>query len=516
MTQRLTKLKEPFLNIPIHYFALIVSFLNLILFHFPIIKFVVGNVDSRSFNVAVILISLIILVFAANALVFYLLCYISRYFGKTILSLFFILNAISLYFINTYGVMIDETMMSNVINTNFNEAFSFFSFKFVVYVVVFGLLPSIYMIVARLRSVKFKQFIITFSATLLFSLIVLTINIGNIAWIHRHSEPLGSLLLPWSYTVNTARYYVHKYKQNRKEILLPDATIKNDEKAVLVLVIGESARRKNFSLYGYAKNTNPLLSATERLYHFDANSVATYTIAGVKAILEYEKTSKMYEPLPNYLQRTGIEVVWRTNNTGEPSTISVEKYQNADYLKQICAGDECGFDGMLLSGLKEQILESQKDKVFIVLHTSTSHGPDYFNKYPKHFEHFTPVCNRVELEKCSQEELYNAYDNTIVYTDYILYSVIKELNQLTDYKSTMIFVSDHGESLGENNLYMHGADMSFAPAEQYEIPFIVWVSDSNTKLKNIGTLSQHHVFHSVLKFLSIDSPVYKEEMNIFE
>ena len=110
----------------------------------------------------------------------------------------------------------------------------------------------------------------------------------------------------------------------------------------------------------------------------------------------------------------------------------------------------------------------------------------------------------------------NAYDNTIVYTDYLLHKIIEDLKSLTDYKSTMIFVSDHGESLGEKKLYMHGVPMKFAPKEQYEIPFIVWVSDSNTQVKNIDNLCQNYVFHSVLKFLSIQSPVYKEDMNIFE
>ncbi|RKV84795.1 MAG: phosphoethanolamine transferase, partial [Bacteroidetes bacterium] len=147
---------------------------------------------------------------------------------------------------------------------------------------------------------------------------------------------------------------------------------------------------------------------------------------------------------------------------------------------------------------------------------STSHGPSYSKKYPPQFETFSPVCNGVELSKCSAEELMNAYDNTIVYTDYILHKIIEDLKSLTDYKSTMIFVSDHGESLGEKNLYMHGVPMKFAPKEQYEIPFIVWVSDSNTQVKNIDNLCQNYVFHSVLKFLSIQSPVYKEDMNIFE
>lgn len=150
------------------------------------------------------------------------------------------------------------------------------------------------------------------------------------------------------------------------------------------------------------------------------------------------------------------------------------------------------------------------------MHTSTSHGPAYSKKYPSRFETFKPVCNSVELGKCSQEELINAYDNTIVYTDYILYSIIEDLKQLKEYKSTMIFVSDHGESLGEKNLYMHGVPISFAPKEQYEIPFIVWVSDHSRELKSNKTLTQNHVFHSVLNFLSIGSPIYNEEMNIYK
>ncbi len=122
----------------------------------------------------------------------------------------------------------------------------------------------------------------------------------------------------------------------------------------------------------------------------------------------------------------------------------------------------------------------------------------------------------MELGNCSHQELINAYDNTIVYTDYILHKVIEDLKDLKDYKSTMLFVSDHGESLGEKNLYMHGVPMSFAPKEQYEIPFIVWVSDGSKQLKPNKTTSQNYIFHSVLNFLNIQSLVYNEEMNIFK
>ncbi len=124
------------------------------------------------------------------------------------------------------------------------------------------------------------------------------------------------------------------------------------------------------------------------------------------------------------------------------------------------------------------------------------------------------MCESVELANCSHEELINAYDNTIVYTDYLLSKIIETLKELKDYKKTMLFVSDHGESLGEKNLYMHGLPMSVAPKEQYEIPFIIW-TDSTTQIKPATSLSQNHVFHSVLNFLEIESPVYNEDMNIF-
>ncbi|MGL4581936.1 MAG: sulfatase-like hydrolase/transferase, partial [Flavobacterium sp.] len=282
----------------------------------------------------------------------------------------------------------------------------------------------------------------------------------------------------------------------------------------VVLVIGESARRQNFSLYGYEKQTNPLLSKMDNLYHFDATSCATYTTAGVKCILEHQESNDLYEILPNYLYRNGVEVIWRTTNWGEPP-VHIENYKNKEALKQISEDQNSDYDQVLLAGLKQEILSSTKDKIFIVLHTSTSHGPQYNKKYPKEFETFTPVCNSVELANCSQTELVNAYDNTIVYTDYILSRVIEDLKELKQYKSTMLFVSDHGESLGEKNLYMHGLPMSIAPKEQYEIPFIVWVSDNSKKLKPNNNLSQQHVFHSVMNFLSVDSSIYNEQMNIF-
>ncbi|MDR1585359.1 MAG: phosphoethanolamine--lipid A transferase EptA [Prevotellaceae bacterium] len=502
-------------NLSLSRFAVVMSTLNFLLFHYPFFVFVFDNLDYKSINGIVTIVSLVILMLVANYFVFYLFLYLSKIAGKFLLALFFVINAIAVYFINTYSVIMDEGMIGNVLNTNYEEATSFFSVQLLFYIVLLGVIPCIFIIKTKIEKVTLKKFALTSSLTLLFIIILVFANAGSWLWIDKYSKQLGGLAMPWSYTVNIARFYTHKHRSNKKEILLPDATIKDDQKSVVVLVIGESARRQNFSLYGYKKNTNPLLSNTENVFRFDATSCATYTTVGVKCILEHQHTGELYEILPNYLYRNNVEVIWRSTNWGEPP-VHIKNYLKRDDLLPDCEGDACNYDEVLLSGLKEQILLSDKNKILIILHTSTSHGPTYSKKYPPQFEVFKPVCNSVELGNCSQEELINAYDNTIVYTDYLLHRIIEDLKQLEQYNSAMLFVSDHGESLGENNLYMHGMPLNIAPKEQYEIPFIVWVSDSTKQLKPNETLSQNHVFHSVLNFLNIQSPVYDEDMNIFE
>lgn len=507
-------LSRHFEEISTTHFALLMSLVNILCFHYPFYTFVFNNIDHGSWNGIELIFSLIVLMLAANALVFYIIFSLSRRIGKVLFVTSLLINAVALYFINSYGVIIDESMIGNVLNTNFEESGSFFSLKLFIYILFLGILPGIYVIKANIKKVPTKKFIITTSLTVVFLLALAFANAGNWLWIDKNSKTLGGLSMPWSYSVNTSLFYIHKNKKNRKEILLPDATIKDNNKVVMVLVIGESARRQNFSLYGYGKNTNPLLSEMPNLFHFNATSCATYTTAGVKCILEHTNTDELYEILPNYLYRNDVEVIWRTTNWGEPP-IHVKQYLNRETLRANCAGKECNYDEVLLDGLKEQILASKKNKILVILHTSTSHGPAYNGKYPSRFETFKPVCKSVELGDCTQMELVNAYDNTIVYTDYILYRVIENLKELKQYDSAMIFVSDHGESLGEKNLYMHGMPISIAPKEQYDIPFIVWVSDDSKKLKPNKEVSQGHVFHSVLNFLSVKSPIYNHEMSIF-
>lgn len=212
-----------------------------------------------------------------------------------------------------------------------------------------------------------------------------------------------------------------------------------------------------------------------------------------------------------------MDVIWRTTNWGEPK-VNTKNYQNKEALQQRCqdTATVCTYDEVLLHGLNDLILKSQKNKVLIVLHTSTSHGPTYFKKYPPEFEQFTPVCKSVELSNCTDQELINAYDNTILYTDYLIAKLIENLKHVTPYTAAMFYVSDHGESLGENNLYMHGIPLSLAPKEQVEIPFIAWASDDSVRFKNQETATQYHVFHSVLDFLGVESPIYDKEWSLFE
>ncbi len=502
-------------NLKLIHYVLIMSLINFLFFHYPFFKYVFENVDYKSFKGIILIASLVILMLILNAFVFYLIFFLSRIIGKFLLVLFFIINAISVYFINTYGVIIDESMIGNVFNTKFEESSSFFSIKLVFYVIFLGIIPSIFIIKTKIINSPFKNFIKTSSLTLLFIALLVFANASNWLWIDKNSKQLGGLAMPWSYTVNVSLFQIHKQQKNKKEILLPNATISDNKKTVVVLVIGESARKQNFSLYGYQKNTNPLLSKTSNLFHFDATSCSTYTTASVKCILEHTNSDDLYEILPNYLYRNNVDVIWRTTNWGEPP-IHIKNYQTRETLIPNYKGEGANYDEILLSGLKEQIAASKKNKILIVLHTSTSHGPTYNKKYPAKFETFKPVCNSVELGNCSQTELINAYDNTIVYTDYILHTIIEDLKQLKDYNSTMLFVSDHGESLGEKNLYMHGVPLSIAPKEQYEIPFIVWLSNNSRQLKPISTVSQNHVFHSVLSFLSVKSPIYNEELNIYK
>lgn len=491
---------------------MILSAFTLAAYHIPFFRLVLDKIEG-GFNGVLITAGLAVLMLALNHFFYYLVLYTGRFVGRCILAFTFVADAISLYFINSYEVLITDSMMGNVFNTQFSEASGFFSLAAVLYVLFLGVIPCIFIFAAKTDFGSFKRFMANIGLALGLAAGIAFVNIQNWPWIDRNSTELGSLLMPWSYTVNTVRFYNGEKKRNQKEILLPDAQISNDSKDVCILIIGESARRDHFSLYGYEKPTNPLL-AEDDVTSLIANSAATYTTAGVKAILDHQPTGKLYEILPNYMYRTGVDVIWRTSNWGEPP-VHIEKYHTVRDLKKMYPDADDRYDGILLTGLKEEIMSSEKDKILVILHTNTSHGPTYNKKYPAEFERFTPVCTTVEMSKANPQELMNAYDNSVLYTDYLIHSAIEILKEIPDRRACMLYVSDHGESLGEGNLYMHGVPMSIAPKEQVEIPFIVWTSEDAAEVKELDEVGQYHVFHSVMDFLGVESPVFDEDKNIF-
>ena len=492
--------------------CMILSAFTLAAYHIPFFRLVLDKIEG-GFNGVLITAGLAVLMLALNHFFYYLVLYTGRFVGRCILAFTFVADAISFYFINSYEVLITDSMMGNVFNTQFSEASGFFSLAAVLYVLFLGVIPCIFIFAAKTDFGSFKRFMANIGLALGLAVGIAFVNIQNWPWIDRNSTELGSLLMPWSYTVNTVRFYNGEKKRNQKEILLPDAQISNDSKDVCILIIGESARRDHFSLYGYEKPTNPLL-AEDDVTALIANSAATYTTAGVKAILDHQPTGKLYEILPNYMYRTGVDVIWRTSNWGEPP-VHIEKYHTVRDLKKMYPDADDRYDGILLTGLKEEIMSSEKDKILVILHTNTSHGPTYNKKYPTEFERFTPVCTTVEMSKANPQELMNAYDNSVLYTDYLIHSAIEILKEIPDRRACMLYVSDHGESLGEGNLYMHGVPMSIAPKEQVEIPFIVWTSEDAAEVKELDEVGQYHVFHSVMDFLGVESPVFDEDKNIF-
>ena len=507
-------------------FSCIVSIGTLLLYNIPFFNYVSQNTNESTGGIIFLQASLVIIMLALNFMLTYLSMWLLRIVARILLAIFAIINATAVYFIITYSAIINATTIENVFNTRYSEASGFFSWSLWLFIAVFGVLPALYCLMQPVVIGKAKKLGIYCGSSLAIILLVASLNISQTLWISQHDTELGGLLQPWSYVVNTCRVISSYQDEQAEEIKLPDGTIADHEKAVVVLVIGESARKANFQLYGYQRDTNPLLSKQEGLKVYQATACATYTTAGTKAILEPKDSGDLYELLPNYAFRTGVDVSWRTSNWGEPP-IHIDEYLTDTDLSDLYQGRSNDYDDILYYGLRERIESSKKDKVLIILHTSTSHGPKYADKYPKQFEVYKPVAKNIEEGEKNIGMLINAYDNTIRYTDFLLNSLINTLREMKDWHSAMIFISDHGESLGENKMFMHGLPMKLAPKVQYEIPFLVWTSDGFRTYKQTSSsqdapegelpavLEQHYVFHSVLNLLSIQSPAYNKDYDIF-
>jgi lipid A ethanolaminephosphotransferase len=225
------------------------------------------------------------------------------------------------------------------------------------------------------------------------------------------------------------------------------------------------------------------------------------------------------------LQRLGINSVWRDNNSGCKGVC--DRLNTADILDfrkaALCDASAC-YDEAMLEGLAELINSPGQHKL-ILMHQLGSHGPAYYKRYPKKFERFTPACQRQNVAECQQSEIVNAYDNTILYTDHFLASIIDVLKQQTGVASSLVYLSDHGESLGERGVYLHGLPYFMAPSQQTHVPMLMWFSKQYPSVFGIDTsclrshrqeaASHDNLFHSLLGLYGVSSSVYQQSLDIF-
>jgi lipid A ethanolaminephosphotransferase len=349
-------------------------------------------------------------------------------------------------------------------------------------------------------------------------------------WIDQHAGEVGSRLLPWSYVINSVRHSQQAAHDGMTFSPLADAMPLplGQRPRVVVLVIGESARADRQSALGYGRPTNDYTQSVGALSLTGVQACASYTIAALNCILshrgdEVPERSNMGEPLPSYLQRQGVEVIWRTSNSGHPP-IQVSRFESLGNIQANCKTTDCPPDRLdegLLYGLRDLLAQSKAKRVLVVLHLNGSHGPRYHEKYPEQFERFKPVCQSVVLQDCDRESLNNAYDNSILYTDHVLWRLTQTLQQL-DASTAWMYLSDHGESLGESGLYLHGTPRLVAPNEQIDIPMSFWFSDAlrrevhidQTRIQAMRGVGQGHVFHTVMGLLALKGGPYRMKLDL--
>jgi len=487
-------------------------------------------------NNILFLLSLVIVFSCAIIILMSLVCY--RYTLKPVLITVLLVSAGASYFMMTYNVVIDDVMIANIIQTDNDEASDLMNIRFFLYLLFLGVLPSIFVLKVKLDSLSFKRELLSnFKLVSISTLIALSLVFmfsSYYASFFREHKMLRFYANPTYYLYSSIKYASSFYKSatvELKQIGLDAVRPESKEsRKLVVLVVGETARSDRFSLNGYNKETNPHLKNENISNYSNVWSCGTSTSVSVPCMFsmygrsDYSSSkAAATENVLDILKRTGVNVLWIDNNTGSKgvaSRVLFESYRNGE-VNPVC-DIECRDVGML-SGLHDFVKTHPEGDIFVVLHQMGNHGPAYYKRYPEKFEVFKPVCKTNQLEKCSKNEIDNAYDNAILYTDYFLSNVIRELKQYSDnYESSMIYISDHGESLGEKGLYLHGLPYMFAPDEQKMVPMITWFSQAEKNLADgkphvenkSSKYTQDNIFHTILGLLDVNTSVYKNELDI--
>jgi len=456
---------------------------------------------------------------------------------KPLLILVVLLSSFAAYFMDTYGLIIDWTMIQNGVETNVNEASDLLGFKLAAYFIFLGLLPSLVIFNISIVYGSLKRELMAKGMTLGLSLLVIVGTLGiysaSYASFFREHKALRYYTNPTYFIYAFGQYLGNRRESNTPPVLTSiglDAKISEGDldRELIVLVVGETARADRFSLNGYAKKTNPRLEKEGVVSFRSFYSCGTSTAVSVPCLFSFYKKSEYSEDkrestenILDVLKRAGVNVLWRDNNSdskGVALRVAYQDFRTAE-LNPIC-DIECRDIGML-SGLQEHIDRVKEKDILIVLHQMGNHGPAYYKRYPESFEAFGPACRSIELRDCSALEIDNAYDNAILYTDYFLSEVVALLKRNdARFETALFYVSDHGESLGENNLYLHGLPFLFAPDEQKHVGAIMWFGDSyiidraKVIAKENLPYSHDHIFHTLLGFMEVGTAVYDPGQDI--
>ena len=461
--------------------------------------------------------------------------------------IFFIFSAVAgAWFMDRFGVIIDREMIRNAVGTNTAEAGHLITPAFVFRIALYALFPSLLILWVK---VVHRPFLTKLGVNLLIILpAVLVLGLSGLsssgtffftARAHRDWFRTLNPIYPISSAISFAIRQT-KEKNIVVESLGTDAKVveklpgKGSRKPrVTIVVVGETARAQNFQLGGYTRETNPELSKQDIVYFTDTSSCGTATAVSVPCMFsvygrsDYSHAKALAtENLMDVLKHAGIKTEWWDNNTGDKRVadrITKTEFFGSD-KPPFCSGGEC-LDEILLDGLGGWLDAVDGDAV-LVLHQLGNHGPAYYLRYPEAYRKFVPDCRTVDFDACSQEMIVNAYDNALLYTDHVLSEVIENLKAHEDrLDGAMIYMSDHGESLGENRLYLHGAPYMFAPKEQTHVPFVLWTSpeldrsiglDIACLARNAGAPRSHdNLFHSVLGLMQVRTKVYDPLLDIF-
>lgn len=522
-------------------FAFGVSFIWLLFYNVHFWELAAGAMWRPNVGALLFMVSLFVLTLSAQALL--LLLWPTRGLMRGAASVLFVIAALGTYFCSAYGAIMNKEMMRNVLQTDRGEVAALMNADLWLHVALMGLIPAALVWRVRLPQTTWKvqlgQRALAAAAALALSVVGLFASSADYATFFRQHKPIRFTLSPIAQVVSMTGLLASSHDARANQPLLDPAGAVQRTAApaakplVLFLVIGETARAANFQLGGYAHATNPELKDIPGLTYFSrASSCGTSTAISVPCLFSHLPRADFkvdeadrYTNLLDTLVKAGFDVQWRDNNSGCKGVCarvpSVEYSETSD--SRLCTSSNC-FDEVMLKDLPDTLRNIQRDTV-IVFHQKGSHGPAYYERYPPQFERFQPACRSNQLQQCSQQEITNAYDNTIAYTDHVLAQQIRLLSEASPkIDSVLIYASDHGESLGESGIYLHGMPYAFAPAVQKEVPMLMWLSEGYIQrahlqpgcLRTEATVPVSHDFfyHTVLAAAQVRDQVYDRSLDL--